>query len=789
VFATLGVLAVPCGAAANPYVHAHRGGSLHTVKGEQQPRHPENTLPAFKAAARAGYVLELDVKLTSDGVPVVIHDAALDRTTNCAGAVADITAGDLRSRCRVDVLGTAGTTRELRPRDPRRVPVPTLAQALSLARRHAASVNVEVKNIPTEPDFDVSSGFAEAVAGVVRASGFPPSRLIVQSFWPLNLDVFEEDSYFAAAETSLLTLRDPPLPLNHLGPAFARARGYEWVSPQWPIDATGVTNAAYVAEAHALGLRVVPFTLDTPADVSAAAGAGVDAVITNDPRMARATIARTLPPRPRIPPPPSAAECAQARAERTMPPIEAYSPEPGAPRVFAVQFKQELRHVRSYAAFRTKIECMIRSDVVSRLAERRPNVIAMNEDVGLMTLATGSRGALTRAIFENPAIAPSCEQQGIPCGVLGALGAMAAGYAPQLAAYAARFAPLLQPLSATFVAATDTFARGWMQVFSDMARRYDLYIVGSNNQSPFRESVDPSEIDLFADPDRPRPDSVFVATSAAVYNEVFMWGPRDVRREGPWPLRNVVAQNRKVPLTPIEETIQLAPGASTGPDALENLRPYRLPGTRARVGFATSLPAFIYGHDIGTRPPIAPCSNTAVYYMQCMDQLGVNLVIQDEANPGRWAGAAGEGTYQPLEWMRSTWRAVADPSAGFAYNVTPHMVGNLADLAFDGQTAITQRGLRGTRRCTYVGNTSFQPGAPENDPARLRPYAGRKREFLALAPWVVPDGPRGALRERARELAPGSGSPLENDYLETMLVADLPFPPDPTRRNCVGVRR
>lgn len=785
-----GALVVAAPAAASPYVHAHRGGPLATAGGDRLPRFAENTMPAFREAARRGYVLELDVKLTSDGVPVVLHDAGLERTTSCEGLVAEISAAELRDRCEVDILGTAGNSIQLPAGDGRRGRVPALAAVLRLAGRRGASLNLEVKNLPTDPDFDPGPGFANTVADRIEESGFPPSRLLVQSFWPPNLDVFESRAHFAGAETSLLTLRDPAT-YNHLGPAFARARGYEWVSPQWPPDpAGGATADAYVAHAHALGLRVAPFTLDEPGQVEGAVRAGVDAVISNDPGMARRAVAAAWPGAPPIPPPPAGKECAQTHATRTLPAVVARRPEnaePGAPRVFAIQFKQELRHVRSYGTFRTKIECMIRAYVVPDLAANRPNVVAFNEDVGLMTLGTGSRGAAARSIFEDPGRAPGCEPQGVPCGAVAALGAVTAGYWRQVAEYGARFGPAMQPVSSAFVAGTDTFARGWMQTFSDMARRYGVYILGSGSQAPFRESVERSEVDAFRDPDLPRPDSVYVATAPEVYNEVFMWGPHDVRREGPLPLRNVVAQNRKVPLTEIEQAIQLTPGPATGPDAVENLRPYRVPGTRARIGFATSLPAFVYGHDIFAPEPIDPCADTSVHYMQCMDALGVNLVMQDEANPGRWAGTSGEGNYQPLEWMRSTWRAVADPSVGFAYNVTPHMVGNLADIAFDGQTAITQRGLRG-RRCTYAGNREYLPEPPESDPAYLRPYAGPKPEFLALVPWVVPDGPRDALRDTAAKLAPGSGDALENDYLETAVVADLPFPPDPGRPSCAGAR-
>ncbi|MDQ6915705.1 MAG: hypothetical protein M3155_07845 [Actinomycetota bacterium] len=447
-------------------------------------------------------------------------------------------------------------------------------------------------------------------------------------------------------------------------------------------------------------------------------------------------------------------------------------------RVFAMQFKQEVRNVTTYAAFRTKIECLIREDVVPRLAAGRPNVVAFTEDVGLATLATGSRGQAARAIAQNPAGASSCEPQGLPCATAAALAAMDAGYGKELGVYRARF-PTLSPVSGVFVAATDTFVRGFMQTFSDMARRYGVYILGSNDQAPFRESSDPADIAAFADPDLPRPDSVYVATDAAVYNEVFMWGPQDVRAGAPLPLRNLVASNKKVPLTPLEDTLQFTPGPTTGSAAVDNVRPYAIPGTQARLAFATSLPAFVYGD-----PPAGtdPCSDVSSYYMRCLDRLGANVVIQDEANPGRWTGADGNGIerWQPLSWMASTWRAVSDPGVGFSYNVTPMMTGHLADLVFDGQSAITQRGLRGPG-CHYVGNASFVPG---EDQDVNRPYAGPKSQFLAIAPWVTPDAPRAALRATGDRLAPGSGDSLENDYVETAIAADLTFPPDPERGSC-----
>ncbi len=602
----------------------------------------------------------------------------------------------------------------------------------------------------------------------------------MQSFWPANLDVIEADPYFADTATSFLTLGAT----NDSGPAFAAAQGYEWVSPQWPVD------GAYVEHAHALGLQVVPYTVDTKKDLRRAAREGVDAVITNDPDLARRVEDAVEPAAPKLPPPPAPATCRRLLAPNQKPAVESFHPDPkgSGPRVFALQFEQQVRNVTTYDAFRKKVECMIREYVMPRRAHDRPNVVALNEDAGLMTLATGSRGGAARAIVNDPN-APSCEGAAVPCGVAAVIGAVQAGYADQIAAYKARF-PGMAPLAATFVGGTDTFARGWMQTFSLLAKRYGVYILGSSDQPPFRESVDPKEVAEFADPDVKHAKTAFVATSGNAYNEAFMWGPKDVADEGPRPLRNVVASNRKVPLTPIEQTIQLTAGPKSGPDAIENLRPYRIPGTKARMTFATSLPAFVYdGGDVtpfGQAPGagIDPCSDTSKYYMYCLDELGANLIMQDEANPGRWATKPGE-TWQPLEWMSSTWRAVADPTVHFDYNVTAHMVGNLADLPFDGQTAITERGL-GRRApdgsgCNYVGNSKFLPGQDESE---YKVYAGPKTEFLGLAPWVRGDGPRAKLRAVGSALAPASSDPLANRYVETAVVADLTFPPDRSRPFC-----
>ena len=260
-------------AAARPTIHAHRGGSIH----EGKPLLGENTMPALRRAAEMRFVLEFDVKLTKDSVPVVFHDAELERATSCTGLIANKTLRQL-SRCKVDIIGTTGNFRQLRPGDRRRASIPTLRSVLRMMRRTRARANIEIKNQPTDPDYDSSERFASIICRMIRNSGIPQRRLIIQSFVPTNLNVAKR--ILPNAALSYLTLNS----LNQFAVITAQASGYDWVSPEWPID------QAFVNEAHAAGLKVVPYTIDNARDIRAARALGVDALITNDPTRARRVI-------------------------------------------------------------------------------------------------------------------------------------------------------------------------------------------------------------------------------------------------------------------------------------------------------------------------------------------------------------------------------------------------------------------------------------------------------------------------------------------------------------------
>ena len=257
-----------------PAVQAHRGGPV--LAGV--PTYAEETMPAFRNAAQnLQVVLELDAKLTADGVPVVFHDPTLDRTTNCEGPVVEQTVAELGS-CRADILGAPGNDLPTAPA-PEPVPIATLAEVLAFAKADGIGINLEIKNYPTDDeDFDPTPAFANRVMDVVLESGIPASQVIIQSFTPTNLDVAE--ARMPDAQFALLSLAGT----NDLAIDVAASNGWDWVSPAWPVD------AAYVERAHGRELGVVPYTINQAADVEQAAKAGVDALITDDPLMVMQTL-------------------------------------------------------------------------------------------------------------------------------------------------------------------------------------------------------------------------------------------------------------------------------------------------------------------------------------------------------------------------------------------------------------------------------------------------------------------------------------------------------------------
>jgi len=257
-------LAVMAAATPTPAIQAHRGGPF--VNGKAT--YPESTMPAFRAAAKAGFTLEFDIQMTKDGVPLVLHDDTLDRTTVCTGKVADRTAADIIKNCPTDRLGSPDSALGSKPTS-KRIPVPTLTQVLALVKKTGVRATIELKQ------FDPDGATARVLSGALRKARVPLSKVVVQSFFPPNI---------AAAHTAMPGVTTATLTLKQAEDTSIQAAvdaNSAWVSPEFPVD------GAYVQAAHTAGRKVAVWTLDKADDVRAAQAAGVDAVITDDPYMAR----------------------------------------------------------------------------------------------------------------------------------------------------------------------------------------------------------------------------------------------------------------------------------------------------------------------------------------------------------------------------------------------------------------------------------------------------------------------------------------------------------------------
>lgn len=244
-----------------PTIVAHRGASA---------THPENTLPAFEAAVSLGAgVVELDARLTSDGVAVVLHDPDVSRTTDGEGAVHEMTAEQ------VAALG-AGTAD---------VPagVPTLREALRTLSGRAA-VAIEIKNLPGEPAYEPGhESIVRAVIEDLEATDFDGPVLVV-SFNPHSIEAAK--ALAPQLATGFLTTQ---IVEQREALAYATGSGHEVLLPG--SRSLIPLGGAFVAEAHEVGVRVGTWTIDDAATVRMLLGWGVDAIASNDPAMAVAELA------------------------------------------------------------------------------------------------------------------------------------------------------------------------------------------------------------------------------------------------------------------------------------------------------------------------------------------------------------------------------------------------------------------------------------------------------------------------------------------------------------------
>ena len=251
---------------------------------------PENTLAGFRRALELGVdTLELDVGLTSDGVLVVAHDPEIPGDLARRGgawldepvSVFDSTFAELRQ---LDVgrlrPGTAYTERwpEQQAVDGERIPA--LAEVFALSP--TVRFNVEAKVDPTRPEATASpEAFANALVAASDEAG-AGDRVTVQSFdWRVVAAI---DGRLPTACLTMDKTIDPVW-LAGLDPT-----GFETVPDLVAAMGCGTwsphhrqVSAESVARAHELGLRVVPWTVNTPERAAELIAMGVDGLITDYP--------------------------------------------------------------------------------------------------------------------------------------------------------------------------------------------------------------------------------------------------------------------------------------------------------------------------------------------------------------------------------------------------------------------------------------------------------------------------------------------------------------------------
>ena len=233
------------------HIIAHRGASAYE---------PENTLRAFERAIKMGAtMLEVDLHLSRDGHPVVIHSADLSRTTNGQGLVSDLTLAQIR---RFDAgLGER---------------VPTLAEVVDLARGRV-QLYLELKGQRTP----------EPVVRVLWAAAFG-DQAIVSSFYPWLIQKvkFLESASASQAcriRTSMLVRREDQ---NRDFVEWALAVEANYVHPCWENESPTphkLLTPALIASVRRRGLGILVWHEERPAELRELVKLDVDGICTDTP--------------------------------------------------------------------------------------------------------------------------------------------------------------------------------------------------------------------------------------------------------------------------------------------------------------------------------------------------------------------------------------------------------------------------------------------------------------------------------------------------------------------------
>jgi glycerophosphoryl diester phosphodiesterase len=263
-----------------PPVIGHRGAAA---------RAPENTLAGLRRAKALGCAwVEFDVRLTADGALVLCHDAALDRTTDCAGLVA----GQSLAMIRQADAGSWFNPSFVGER------VPTLEEALALAAEIHLGVNIEIK-----ADAGREYATAAAFANAVNRFGLAPP-FFVSSFLP----------------AAVAALRDLA-PQTRRGILFRSVpRGWAEIVRRLGCVVIGVDHRGLrprrVAEIRAAGYPVAAYTVNDPARARLLFAWGVTSVFSDMPDMILQASAVDDSTRPRVFAPPDATRAQQGAVQQ-----------------------------------------------------------------------------------------------------------------------------------------------------------------------------------------------------------------------------------------------------------------------------------------------------------------------------------------------------------------------------------------------------------------------------------------------------------------------------------------
>ncbi|MDD2213168.1 MAG: glycerophosphodiester phosphodiesterase [Oscillospiraceae bacterium] len=231
--------------------YAHRGFS---------GVYPENSLLAFQTAIATGCDgIELDVQLTRDAVPVVIHDETVDRVTNGKGQVKDLTLAQLKQ-----LLIHATDLSQEQPQQ-----IPTLEAYFELVKHQPVMTNIELKNSSWYYEY-----MEQDVINLVRRYELS-DRIIFSSFNHASMLLCHE----LAPDIPTALLTDQPS-LGNIA-AFAQALGCSYLHPYYPS-----VDEALLTSCHDRGIGVNTWTVNQAADMARLQALGVDGLITNYPDLA-----------------------------------------------------------------------------------------------------------------------------------------------------------------------------------------------------------------------------------------------------------------------------------------------------------------------------------------------------------------------------------------------------------------------------------------------------------------------------------------------------------------------